>query len=190
MIMELCSSRLLLREIIKEDAPAILEFGLAPENRKYEPFSPPDAASFADMVDWMINEQIPIPRTYYYLTIALKESPLLPIGSIHLTIHSHTQRRGEIGYIMGVPYQKQGYATEAARTLLSFGFEALQLYCISAEDIIRENIASIRIAERLGMTQEACYQETHFFDGRWWDTLTYSIRQETWYRQCRLSPSE
>lgn len=181
--MQLLSSRLVLREIVREDAPAILEYGLAPENRQYEPFSPPDAASFSNMVEWMIGEQHPMPRTYYYLAIALKEQPALPMGSIHLTIHSHTYGHGEIGYLMGIAYQGRGYATEAAKTLLAFGFDVLGLNRITAEDIIRENVASIRVAEHLGMKCESSCPQAQYFNGRWWDTLTYAIYQSEWQRK-------
>lgn len=181
--MELYSSRLLLREIVLEDAAALLEHGLAPQNRRYEPYSPPGVAQFREMIKWMMQEQHPYPRTYYYLAIALRENPSFAIGSIHLTIHSHSQCQGEIGYLIGVAYQRKGYATEAAEKLLAFGFETLGLKRIIADDIISENIASIRVAEHLGMRLEACLHEAQYFNGRWWDTLTYGIRRDEWYRR-------
>lgn len=181
--MDIYTARLLLREIVLEDAPALLEHGLAPQNRRYEPYSPPDATHFREMVKWMIGEQRPSPRTYYYLAIALRDKPNVAIGSIHLTIHSHWQRQGEIGYLMGVPYQRKGYTTEAAEKVLAFGFETLGLKRIVADDIISENIASIRVADHLGMRLETCSQEAQYFRGRWWDTLTYGIRYEDWCRR-------
>ncbi len=181
--MEIYCARLLLREIVLEDAPALLEHGLAPQNRRYEPYSPPDAMHFREMVKWMITEQRPHPRSYYYLAIALRENPAFAIGSIHLTIHSHSQRQGEIGYLMGMPYQRKGYTTEAAEKVLAFGFETLGLKRIVADDIINENIASIRVAEHLGMRLEACSHDSQYFNGRWWDTLTYGIRHDEWCRR-------
>lgn len=181
--MELYSSRLILREIVLDDATALLDYGLAAENRRYEPFSPPDALRFQEMVKWMISEQRPYPRTYYYLAIALKTLPTLAIGSIHLTIRSHSHCEGEIGYLMGVAYQRQGYATEAAKAVLAFGFETLALRRIIADDIISDNIASIRVAEHVGMRQAAYYPESQYFSGRWWDTLTYDIHYDEWCQQ-------
>jgi RimJ/RimL family protein N-acetyltransferase len=57
----------------------------------------------------------------------------------------------EVGYALGRAYWGQGYATEAAHAMLSFGFETVGL-----EEIIAlayaENVASQRVMQRLGMT--------------------------------------
>lgn len=44
-----------------------------------------------------------------------------------------------------------GYATESARAILQYEFKVLKLFVIYAL-IIPENTASIRVAQRLGMT--------------------------------------
>jgi len=41
-------------------------------------------------------------------------------------------QKGEIGYALGVAYRKQGFATEAARALMAYGFSALGLHRIQA----------------------------------------------------------
>jgi RimJ/RimL family protein N-acetyltransferase len=59
----------------------------------------------------------------------------------------------EIGYLIGRDYWGNGYATEAARAVrdwarVELGFE--RLICL----IYPENVRSIRVAEKLGMTPE------------------------------------
>ena len=57
--------------------------------------------------------------------------------------------RAEIGYALGRPYWGRGYATEAARAALEWGFAQLgQSQAISL--IYPDNAASIRVASRLG----------------------------------------
>ncbi len=60
---------------------------------------------------------------------------------------------GEFGYWIGVPFQNQGYGTEAARKLLEFGFEELNLNRIYAR-YMENNPASGRILKKLGMKEE------------------------------------
>jgi len=56
-----------------------------------------------------------------------------------------------IGYTLGSAFWGKGYATEAARAVLAYGFNVLQLETIIA--IAQpENAASLRVLEHLGMT--------------------------------------
>jgi RimJ/RimL family protein N-acetyltransferase len=59
----------------------------------------------------------------------------------------------EIGWWLGRAWWGQGYATEAAREALRDGFERAGLQRIVAI-AMRENVASTRIMEKLGMTYE------------------------------------
>lgn len=62
----------------------------------------------------------------------------------------------EIGYILHEKYTKKGYATEAAKFMAQFAFDKLNL-----EEVIFEirpnNIASIKVAKRLGAKQSGSF---------------------------------
>jgi [ribosomal protein S5]-alanine N-acetyltransferase len=60
---------------------------------------------------------------------------------------------GEIDYRLGPPHWGQGYATEAARAIVRFGFEHSAWDRIVAA-VARGNDASVRIVERLGFVYE------------------------------------
>lgn len=60
---------------------------------------------------------------------------------------------GEIDYRVGPPYWGQGYATEAARAMVRFGFEHTAWDRIVAA-VIPANAASVRVAEHLGFVYE------------------------------------
>jgi len=181
--MQLLTERLLLREVRPEDAPLIRQFCLEPPYTKYDPNDTMPEWEFDTIHKWMRDEQTVIPRTYYYLTVTTQDDPDTALGSIHLTIQNHSHRQGEIGYMFGMAHHNKGYATEASRALIKFGFGTLKLKRIAAADIVMENVASTRVAEKVGMRQEAHYRETQFFSGRWWDTVTYSITREAWLAQ-------
>jgi RimJ/RimL family protein N-acetyltransferase len=61
--------------------------------------------------------------------------------------------RAELGYWIGKPYWGRGYATEAARALVQYGFDTLGLHRIFARHFAR-NPASGRVLQKIGMTHE------------------------------------
>lgn len=74
------------------------------------------------------------------------------IGAIGLVI-TREHRRGELGYWVGIPWWNQGYATEAVRAILAYGFDGLELNRIWARHFTR-NPASGRVMEKAGMRFE------------------------------------
>jgi len=89
--------------------------------------------------------------------------------------HQHA----ELGYWLGVPYWGKGFATEAAREMLRYGFETLRLHRIFATHFIH-NPASGRILMKLGMRHEGC-QRQHI---RKWDQFVdlelYGLLRQEW----------
>lgn len=99
------------------------------------------------------------------------------IGAIGLVLKKR-HRRGELGYWIGVDYWNQGYATEAARAVLAYGFGQLGLNRIHAYHFTR-NPASGRVMEKIGMRYEGrLRQHVRRFDA-FEDLDSYAIlRQE------------
>ncbi len=57
----------------------------------------------------------------------------------------------EVGYLLNRPFWGRGYATEAARASLQFGFDHFDLQAIIAL-VFAGNIASRRVIEKCGLT--------------------------------------
>ena len=94
------------------------------------------------------------PRRRYALAVVVVQSdPERLIGSIELRVVSCEHRRGEIGYVLAREAWGLGYATEATRRLLAFGFDELGLHKISA-NCDPENRASVAVLMKNGMHQE------------------------------------
>ncbi len=79
------------------------------------------------------------------------------IGAIGIRLDLQNER-GEIGYWIGKPYWNCGYATEAARAVIAYGFESLKLNRIYA-DYFKRNPASGRVLEKIGMHYEGCRRQ-------------------------------
>lgn len=99
------------------------------------------------------------------------------IGLLSLVRKEHEQ--GAIGYALGIDYRGYGYATEAVRGLLGYGFGRLGLHRIYA-DTHSDNPGSWKLMERLGMKREGCFREAVFKDGNWVDVVTYGILAAEW----------
>ncbi|BCU77114.1 GNAT family N-acetyltransferase [Luteolibacter sp. LG18] len=95
------------------------------------------------------------------------------IGAISLRLFAQGPR-AELGYWIGVPYWNRGYATEAAREVLRFGFEDLDLQGIQATHLLN-NPASGRVMEKLGMRYEGIIRQGVIRNGRLLDIADYSI---------------
>lgn len=93
------------------------------------------------------------PRRRYALAVVVQSDPERLIGSIELRVVSCEHRRGEIGYVLAREAWGLGYATEATRRLLAFGFDELGLHKISA-NCDPENRASVAVLTKNGMHQE------------------------------------
>jgi ribosomal-protein-alanine N-acetyltransferase len=112
--------------------------------------SPAESETLADRVDahfaqhgfglWAVEvpDQIPF-IGFVGLAIPSFEAPFTPCV--------------EVGWRLGVEHWKRGYATEAARAALAFGFGPLGLREI-VSFTVPENARSRRVMERLGMTHD------------------------------------
>jgi [ribosomal protein S5]-alanine N-acetyltransferase len=110
------------------------------------PYPYPDTAA----IEWISNLESSEAIRYNFL-ITMKDNGAV-IGGIGL--HPHERfKRAEIGYWLGLDFWNKGYATEATRRIIDFGFEALGLERIQA-GYLPENPASRRVMEKAGMQYE------------------------------------
>jgi [ribosomal protein S5]-alanine N-acetyltransferase len=98
------------------------------------------------------------------------------IGGVGLRLELD-HHRAEIGYWIGVPYWGNGYATEAARALLHYGFDQLKLNRIYASHF-SNNPASGRIMAKLGMKPEGCLRGHLLKWGEYLDLVIYGMTKE------------
>lgn len=81
---------------------------------------------------------------------------------------SWTLDRAELAYWIGVPYQGNGYASEAAAAIIQFGFDALKFHKIRVFHAA-DNPTSGRIIEKLGFRFVGQEVDAFQKDGVWHD---------------------
>ncbi|WP_087018609.1 GNAT family N-acetyltransferase [Thaumasiovibrio subtropicus] len=166
--MHLETQRLRIRPTTHSDLPALYAY-LSLED--VTPFLPGGVHSLDD-VKVLIDK--PYPHTF---SITLLNGRL--IG--HLLFHPwFVKETYELGWVIAPKYQGKGYASEAARAAMDYGFSEMRLHRIIAT-AQPENPASWRVMEKIGMRKEAhskqCLPQP---DGTWWDEVFYALLREEW----------
>lgn len=107
--------------------------------------------------------------------IVLKSDAQL-IGAIGLGLRQ-VHHLAELGYWIGKPYWGQGYCTEAAKEVLRYAFEDLDLHRIQARHMTK-NPASGRVMQKIGMKYEGTLRDSLFRWGRFEDVAMYSVLRD------------
>jgi ribosomal-protein-alanine N-acetyltransferase len=175
---KLVTDRLLLREFVEDDWRAVLAYQSEAQYLKYSPWTHRTAEEVQDFVRGFIDWQGERPRTKYQLAITLRVEGRL-IGNCGIRIETADSRQANIGYEIAPGYWGEGYATEAARAMVAFGFGELRLHRIWAR-CVAENVASYRVLEKVGMRREGRLREQECMKGQWRDTLVYGILDHEW----------
>ena len=183
--MELWTARLYLREFVEEDWRAVLAYQSDPLYLRYYDWESRDEAGVKEFLEMFFEQQRQVPRLKFQLAVTLRETGEL-IGNCGIRKDDPESRVGDIGYEFSPGYWGQGYATEAAREIVRFGFEELKLHRVWAS-CVAENVGSWRVMEKVGMRREGHLRENEFYKDRWWDTLMYGILEDEW-RQNATSP--
>ncbi|MGH3803196.1 MAG: GNAT family N-acetyltransferase [Pseudonocardiaceae bacterium] len=116
------------------------------------------------------------PRTEYYLAVTTHTDDRL-IGFVRLGLSG--VQAAKLGFAIAARHWGHGYALDAARTLIGFGFTTLGLHRISAA-IGPDNAASIAIVTKLGFTHEGRLRDHVFTNGAWRDSILYSLLTHEW----------
>jgi ribosomal-protein-alanine N-acetyltransferase len=102
------------------------------------------------------------------------------IGSCGFVSQARERRSAEIGYWLGKPYWGKGYAVEAARALVRFGFEQMGLERVEAKCFV-ENRAGQRVIDKLGMRFEGT-DCSEMIKDEYPDLRVYGISRDEWWR--------
>ena len=170
------TNRLILREFNKEDYNAIHTYASDPEVSRYEVWGPNTEVDTENYLESILSYQGNNPRKDYEIAVELKDPNML-IGACSIHISDSKVREGYIGYCYNKQYWGNGYATEAAKAIISFGFENLNLHRIYAT-CDPNNIGSSKVLEKVGMKREGHLREHKLQRGKWRDSFLYSILEQ------------
>lgn len=174
----LTTKRLALREFAKGDWQAVHEYASDPEVVRYVDWGPNTEKETRDFIRRTMASCKEKPRRDYQFAVILKEEDRL-IGACDIHLSEPPHQEASIGYCLNRHYWGNGYATEATRRLLAFGFDELQLHRIFAT-CDPQNKGSVRVLEKAGMRREGRLRDHKWVKGRWRDSFLYAILDHEW----------
>lgn len=170
------SDRLTLRPFAAEDAARVRELAGVRELAEMTltvPHPYPEGAAEA----WIeSHEPAWAARTRLPLAVTTPGDGIVGAAGLQFALDNG---RAELGYWVGLPFWGRGYATEASRTLLAYGFEELGLHRIVAHHFTR-NPASGRVLQNVGMQHEGRLRQHVLKWGAFEDLECYGILRSEW----------
>lgn len=168
------TKRLILRQISLSDIDNIFEYAKSPlvgPNAGWKPHATKKETEA--FVKYAIKKrEFGQPGIY---AIIFKENEKM-IGTIE--IHSFNQFKGEIGFVLNPDYWSKGIIVEAAKAVVVYGFEILQLKRLQY-GYFSFNTRSERVCEKLCFTVEGILRNKfQNYDGSIFDEVIASITIE------------
>jgi [ribosomal protein S5]-alanine N-acetyltransferase len=171
--MEIETERLLLREFTKNDWQAVFAYASLGSVARFMSFGPFTAEDARRFVRNAMSAARRHPRLDHVFAVVPK-GQRDPVGVVHLGRKTPEAQEAEVSFALHPNYWGQGFVPEAARAMLSLGFETLGLHRIYAE-CHPDNRASSRAMEKIGMRHEGDFRQKRWIKGCWWDISHYAI---------------
>lgn len=155
------TQRLILREMVLSDAAFFFELNADPEVIKYTGDGGFKSLKESEEIIRYVHSQYS-KNGYGRCLVAEKETGN-PIGWCGLKYHDDGDFV-DIGYRFMKKYWGKGYATEASKACLDYGFTILKLNRIVGR-AMKENTSSINVLKKIGMTfykEDLCHEHAAF----------------------------
>jgi RimJ/RimL family protein N-acetyltransferase len=159
--MRIETARLALREFVEEDWAAVLAYQSDPRYLRFYSCEGRTEEEVRAFVGMLLARQAAQPRYKFELVIETKPEGRL-IGNCGVRLAAPGARIADIGYELNPDEWGRGYATEAARAILAFGFSTFPLLRVWASCVV-ENTASAHVLAKLGMDRAPRLRERRYF---------------------------
>jgi [ribosomal protein S5]-alanine N-acetyltransferase len=176
----LITERLRLRLVETSDLEYVHSLLSLPETDRYNTQGIPAGISDTQLIltRWLEESRKTENRLFPFI-IGLQQDAA-PIGIISLRMGPTNYKRAEISYKTHLNFWGKGYTTEALAKLIQYGFEDLGLHRIHAGCAV-DNIASVRVLEKVGMQREGRLRQNLPLKTGWSDNFEYSILETDWF---------
>ena len=163
-----------LRPITISDLDSIHSLHSLPETDEFNTLGiPTNKAETQSIIEPWINameaEEI---KNYTFSIVSKKKKEF--IGLLGLKLGSKKFKTAEVWYKIHPDHWNNGFAAEALHSILNFGFKTLHLHRIEA-GCAAENIASIKVLEKVGMTREGRHRKILPLKSGWSDNFSFAI---------------
>jgi RimJ/RimL family protein N-acetyltransferase len=103
-----------------------------------------------------------------------------PIGTVALHAGREPHRQARFGLCIGAKDEwGKGYGTEATALMVDLAFDTLNLHRVWLH-VLEYNKAGLRTYQKVGFREEGVLRQSHFAEGRYWDTIAMAILRDEW----------
>jgi aminoglycoside 6'-N-acetyltransferase len=168
------TERLVLRRSRPDDAETISAYRTDPEVRRGQGWERTDPATVRREIEEMAARAPGDPGGWVQFSLEERSDGRL-VGDIGLSLADGEPGVIKVGYTVSPAFQGRGYATEAVRALVDYAFDVLGAEIVRAY-ADAENVASIRVAEKVGLVLAERFR--HVEDDDVWDVVRYERRRD------------
>lgn len=172
------TERLLLREFEYSDNESMRKYWISDEKIQ-SLYSEPVYSTEAEVKALLDKYISSYQKNDYYRWAVINKGSGECIGQIAYFLVDSKNHFAEIEYCIGSEFQCKGLATEAARAVVSYGFEKINLHKVQicAKTI---NAPSIRVIKKCGLTYEGTLRDYFYMNGEYVGRLFFSILRNEW----------
>lgn len=174
---EIYTERLYLRKISLKDAEILFNYWSDPEVTKYLNVTTFKNIEQAYSMIRALNSLYNNKEGFRWAIVTKKDNNV--IGTCGYNNWIKKSSRGEIGYELGKEYWGKGYASEAVKEIIKYGFKNMNLNRIEAFTV-PEATSSINLLKKLGFKQEGTLRQYGYWNMRYWDENIYSLLKRDW----------
>jgi len=173
------TERLELRQARLSDTHDLAKIILDPEVRKLTGLFPARVQTVDGVQtfisDFLIgNSEQNIAPKYPISWVVVEKESQETIGLVTFAGVAMHDKRAELAYAFNPKYWNKGYATEACKKVLSYGFCQQGLHRIYAT-VDPQNVASKRVLEKINMSLEGLLRHYMIVNGQYRDRAMYAI---------------
>ena len=176
------TERLLLRPMRRSDAEDMFAYAKHEDVTTYLLWSPHPSRSYTEDSLRYIQKRSALGEFYDWAVVDRESGRM--IGTCGFTRFDPPHNVGEIGYVLNPEFHGRGLGFEAASRVLRFGFEVLELHRIEVK-FMEGNLASLRLAEKLGMRFEGYRRDGMLVKGSYRTIGSCAILADEFFAYCQ-----
>ena len=176
------TTRLILRPLTIEDAPSMFEYTSNPEVTKYVLWDAhqtiDDTISFIQnyaLIKYQDQQTDPLGICLKNDLGKLKAGTVIgTVGCFWTPGNGKHNKRMELGYALSPEAWGHGIMAEAANAVILWTFKNMDVVRVQAH-VKDENLQSVRVLEKIGMSYEGTLKKAYFSKGKHWDMKLFAV---------------
>ncbi|MBP5493059.1 MAG: amino acid racemase [Clostridiales bacterium] len=167
------TGRLLLRKFRYDDADSMLKNWVSDEAVQ-DMYAEPTYKTHEELKPLLDKYIGGYDSPYYYRWAVIEKSSSECIGQVAFFLVDQKNHYGEIEYCIGRAYQGKGYATEATKALIRYGFETIHFHKIQI-CVRPSNQPSKKVIDKCGFILNGVLPDYFYRHGSYEDRMYFSL---------------